>query len=322
MSILFVTSPENNAGKTALIVALGQRLGRLGKRVGYRRLPGPGASADATFVRSALQQRESLDVICPPPDGIASSLQADFDVLLVEAGDPVAAAATANGFDVVPLIVTRFAVDHVAETSIAHARALSLDRANVLINAVPDKGRRQVQQRIVPALQDAGLNVVGIIPQDRTLLGTTVGELARALEAEVLCAGDQLSLPVEAVMIAAMSDEGAEEYFSRIPRKAVVAAGDRPDIHMPALATDTSCIVLSAGLAPDPTVFKTADQQGVPLLQVSPDTMAVLDRIAEHFGQVRFHQRHKIGPAVALLREHLDEAALFTILGMDGREVA
>lgn len=322
MSILFVTSSNANAGKTALSVALGRRLGRMGKRVGYRRLPGAGAADDAAFVRSALQQRESLEVICPPSDKVEDALKADFDVLIVEAGDFNSAASIARSAEVVTVIVARFSTDNLAEAVVQHAQALGVSQANVILNAVPDKGQRQVRQRIAPALQEAGLSVIGIVPQDRALLSTTVGELATALEAEVLCADDRLDLPVEAVMIAAMSDEGAEDYFQRIPRKVVVAAGDRPDIHMPALATDTSCIVLSQGLNPDPTVFKTADQQGVPLLKVKPDTMVVLDQIADHFNEVRFRQKHKIGPAVSLLQEHLDEAALFTILGIDGREVA
>ena len=322
MNILLITSPDANAGKTTFAVAIGQRLGRLGKRLAYRRFPGPGGMADATFVRSALQQREPPDLICPPADKLSDSLRSDADVLLVEAADVAGAALVARIDGVVPVVVARYAVDNLAESIVAHVRAIGATRANVVINVVPEKGQRQVRQRVVPALHEAGLAVVGIVPQDRTLLGTTAGELAQVLEANVLCAEDQLDLPVEAVMIAAMSDEGAEEYFRRITRKVVVAAGDRPDTHMPALATDTSCIVLSQGIDPDPTVFKTADQQGVPLLKVQPDTFAVLDRIGEHFREVRFHQRHKIGPAVSLLRANVDEATLYSAIGIDAREVA
>ncbi|MGH2458903.1 MAG: DRTGG domain-containing protein [Chloroflexota bacterium] len=322
MSTVLVTSPDTNAGKTAFCVALGQRLGRLGKRIGYRRLPGAGAEADAAFVRAALQLREPGDVICPPADRVAEALNADCDVLIVEAGDPEVAASVARSNEVISIVVARFSVDGLPEAVASHARALGIGDVNVVLNVVPDKELRQARQRVIPALAEDGLGVVGVIPQDRILLGTTVGELATALNADVLCARDQLGLPVEAVMISAMSDEGAEEYFRRIPRKAVVAAGDRPDIHMPALATDVSCIVLSQGLDPDPTVFKTADQQGVPLLKVRPETFVVLDQIAMHFSEVRFRQRHKVGPAVALFRAHLDEAALFSRLGIDGREVA
>jgi BioD-like phosphotransacetylase family protein len=111
-------------------------------------------------------------------------------------------------------------------------------------------------------------------------------------------------------MISAMSDEGAEEYFRRIGRKAVVAGGDRPDIHMPALATDTSCIVLTEGHDPDPTVLKTAEDQGVPLLKVRPSTVATLEHISDALGSARFRQAHKVGRAVALFGDQIDDGTL------------
>lgn len=322
MTTILVTSPDPNAGKTTVAIALGQRLSRLGKPIAYRRLPGPGAAGDAAFARAALALNEPSDVIGPSAERIGEALATDADVLLIEAGDSETAAMIAKMANVVPLIVARFRVDDLAERIIAHAHSIGAAQARVLLNVVPEKGLRQVRQRVIPALQQAGLRVVGVLPQDRVLLGTTVGELADYLQARILCAHDHVELPVEAIMIAAMSDEGAEEYFRRLSRKAVVAAGDRPDIHLPALATDTSCIVLSQGLDPDPTVLETADELGVPLLAVQPDTIVVLDLIADHFAEVRFRQRHKIGPAVALLRAHLDEDALFAALGVKGQEVA
>lgn len=316
MRTLILSSPGPNAGKTTLAVALGQRLLRLGRRVTYRRFPGPGSAEDGRFVRAALQLPEPVASILSTTDQLDQL--PEVDVLLAEAGRVEAASELARAPGAIPLIIARFHVDQLAETILRHAEAAGVADALVLINVVPEKGQRQLRQRVIPALESHGLRVIGILPQDRTLLGTTVGELATALNADILCAHDQLHLPVESVMIAAMSDEGAEEYFRRRDRKVVVAAGDRPDIHMPALATDTSCIVLTRGLDPDPTVFKTAAEQGVPLLKVSADTFTVLDQIADHFYDVRFRQRYKIAPAVALLRAHLDEVALFMALGLDG----
>jgi len=314
MSVILVTSPETNAGKTALAVAIGQRLRRLGKRVAYRRLPGEGAVADATFVAGALRQSEPPATLATTLEKLPESLRAaEADVILLETDskNPLEAAAAAVASSAVPLIVARYQHVELAERIISHALAIGgATAARVVINAVPEKGLRQVEQKVIPALQQAGLTVVGVIPQDRILLGITAGELARALGAEVIAGSDGLDGPVEAVMIAAMSDEGAEQYFRRLNRKVVVAAGDRPDVHMPALATDTTCIVLTEGRDPDPTVFKTADQQGVPLLKVEPDTTAILDQISEAMAQVRFRQSHKVSRALALYQAHLDENAL------------
>jgi BioD-like phosphotransacetylase family protein len=185
-----------------------------------------------------------------------------------------------------------------------------LGKPQVIINAVPEKGLRYVRQRVGPALAAAGLPLVGVIPQDRALLGMSVGDLARALNADVLCAADNLDQPVEAVMIAAMADEGAESYFRRVARKAVVAGGDRPDVHLPALATDTSCIVLTEGKDPDPTVLETAADQGVPLLKVGPSTLETLDHISDALRRARFRQRFKLARAVALVQEHVSSELL------------
>jgi len=323
MSVVLVTSPDTNAGKTAICVALGQRLRRLGKQVAYRRVSGPGADADAKMVASALRQSDSPDSLVHPAEAIAGSLRGEADVVLVEASisstrTVVAALSTET---TISLIVARYVPDDLAQTIVDHATVAGIASAQVIINAVPDKGQRQVDQRVAPALHAAGLTVVGVVPQDRIMLGMTARELAVALDAEVLCGADGLDGPVEAVMVAAMSDEGAEPYFRRLNRKAVVAAGDRPDIHMPALATDTTCIVLTEGRDPDPTVLKTADQQSVPLLKVGPDTTATLDRISDAWSKIRFHQSHKVSRAYALYQSHVAEASLLEALGVTSEVV-
>jgi BioD-like phosphotransacetylase family protein len=328
MSIVLVSSPEANAGKTAAIVAIGQRLRRQGLRVDYRRTNGPEAAADAAFVSTVLRLTDGASAT-PVEAGLfvrdSAPSSASSDVTFVELDDLAAlnsgVIAALNQAGARSLIVARYHADGLVDTIVEQARLVSLATV-VIINAVPEKGRRQVEQRVAPALTAAGLVVAGIVPQDRSLLGLSVGDLARQLGAEVLCAEDALDEPVEAVMISAMSDEGAEHYFRRISRKAVVAGGDRPDIHMPALATDTSCIVLTEGHDPDPTVFKTADEQSIPLLKVKPSTMETLDHVSAALANGRFRQTYKVARSVALFGSNLDESRLYRALDIAGREVA
>jgi BioD-like phosphotransacetylase family protein len=315
LNLILVTSPTAGAGKTTAIVALGQRLRRHGRAVDYRRLPGPGAETDAAFVAQALRQGSSAGLITSFED---ATVPGEADVRFVEAnanGLP-STAETLRRLAARALLVARYQSSEMIETVERHAAALPHDSTAVLLSAVPEKAIRQTQGRTIPRLHEWGLPVVGVIPQDRILLGMSVGNLAESLGAEVLCATDQLGLPVEAVMIAAMSDEGAETYFRRIARKAVVAGGDRPDIHLPALATDTSCIVLTEGRDPDPTVFKTAEDEGVPLLKVGPTTLETLENISSALANARFHQEHKVGRAAALFASNVDDDALERILGI------
>lgn len=329
MSIVLVSSPESNAGKTTAIVALGQRLRRQGLRVDYRRTEGPEGGADAAFVSSVLRLTDTPAGI-PVQAGLFVRDSAPFlaasDVTFLEVDDLAAlnadVIASLNRHGARSLIVARYHVDGLVEAIVEQARLVTLGSTAVLLNAVPEKGRRLVEQRVVPALTAAGLDVVGVIPLDRSLLGMSVGDLARRLGAEVLCAAESLDEPVEGVMISAMSDEGAEKYFQRLSRKAVIAGGDRPDIHMPALATDTSCIVLTEGYDPDPTVFKTADDQSVPLLKVKPSTMETLDNVSSALAEGRFRQVYKVARSVALFGANLDETRLSRALDIVGQEVA
>jgi BioD-like phosphotransacetylase family protein len=273
-----------------------------------------------------LRQADQLPYVVSAASDLLDHLSPDVQVLFVET-DPSSpfSAGQLDVFrqaDAVSLIVARYQAEDLFSAVRGQIESFNQPANLVVFSAVPDKGLRLVQQKVAPAMREFGITVMGVIPQDRILTGLTVGELAENLGADVLCAVDQLDLPVEAVMISAMSDEGAEEYFRRIPRKAVVAGGDRPDIHMPALATDTSCIVLTEGHDPDPTVFRTAEQQGVPLLKVTPSTVDTLDHISEALGRARFRQSHKVGRAVALYNASIDDVALFRDLGVAPREVA
>jgi BioD-like phosphotransacetylase family protein len=318
MNFILVSSPTTGAGKTTTIVALGQRLRRTGTPARYYRLPGRGANVDADFVATTLRLDQPRDKIVTSLDGIEAASTDNNRPTFVEAGDETSQVDSGGSLKTaaVTLIVARFQSEGLVEAVRQHAGTLPTRQTAVLINAVPDKGMRAVQNQVAPALQASGLPVIGIVPQDRILLGLTVGELADRLGAEVLCAADQLGLPVEAVMISAMSDEGAEEYFRRIGHKAVVAGGDRPDIHMPALATDTSCIVLTEGHDPDPTVFKTAEDQGVPLLKVRPSTVETLEHISDALAGTRFLQAHKVSRAAAIFGTSVDDDALRRLIGV------
>jgi BioD-like phosphotransacetylase family protein len=329
VTIILVSSPEANTGKTAVIVGLGQRLRRQGTRIEYRRISGSEAAADAAFVSKVFRSSDGpsaspLDARCLV--GELSRPASPTDVTFVEVdADAVFSPEDFSALSQLgsrSLVVARFHAAGLIDTIIAHAGLIPLTPTAVIINSVPDKGRRLLEKRVVPALSSAGLKVVGIVPQDRTLLGLSVGDLARSLGADVLCANDALDEPVEGVMISAMSDEGAEEYFRRLRRKAVIAGGDRPDIHMPALATDTTCIILTEGHDPDPTVLKTSEDQSVPLLKVQPSTMETLDHVSDTLVSTRFRQTFKVSRAMGLFGANVDEPGLYRAFDVVGVEVA
>ncbi|NYT11541.1 MAG: AAA family ATPase [Methanomassiliicoccales archaeon] len=130
-------------------------------------------------------------------------------------------------------------------------------------------------------LEEKGINVLGSIPSINELKRFRVKEVVESLGAEVVVGDENLDRPVEDVMVGAMTPESAIKYMRRVGRKALITGGDRSDIQMAALSTDTSCLILTGGLYPVKTVVSKAYEKGVPILLVRYDTLTAAEMV-EH----------------------------------------
>lgn len=313
MAVVLITSPESNSGKTMLAMALAFRLKNLGVDVRYARQSGEGAARDAQFVGETLGSAVLIEAAELTPEQLTQEATAP-GVLLVEVDPTADPLATSGSGETAVLLVARYVATGLEEKIVEAARRAGTGVVGVVVNAIPEKGLRAIERKIGPGLAGAGVTLIASLPQVNELIGMTVGELADAIGATVLCASGALGAPVNAIMIGAMSDEGADAYFHRRTRKAVVVGGDRPDVHLPILQTDTSCIILTENYDPDPTVFVTAEQEEVPLLRVAEGTIATLDRVAGAIEATRFRQRHKLGAAQRLWQDSVNEQRFFESL--------
>jgi uncharacterized protein len=94
--------------------------------------------------------------------------------------------------------------------------------------------------------------VLGVMPRSPLLRSVTVEELARRLQAQVLCCHDRLDLLVETLSIGAMNVNSAMEFFRRRRNMAVVTGADRTDIQLAALEASTQCLILTGAGDPLP----------------------------------------------------------------------
>ena len=93
-------------------------------------------------------------------------------------------------------------------------------------------------------------------------------------------------------------------------------AGDRTDIQLAALETSTTCLILTGNLRPSPLIVKQADEFGVPVLLVRPNTMETIEQIEMVFGKTRLGQPSKLDNFHALMTEHLDIERLYSAMGL------
>jgi len=160
-------------------------------------------------------------------------------------------------------------------------------------------------------LEEKGIKVLGSIPTINELKRFTVNEIRDTLGAEVVCCDEHLDRPVEDVMVGAMTPESAIRYMKRVGKKALITGGDRSDIQMAALSTDTSCLVLTGGLYPVKTVMSKAYEKGVPILLVRYDTLTTSDMVEHLIARIDPEDHAKISLISEMVRNNIDLDAIW-----------
>jgi hypothetical protein len=305
MSVLYVTSTKEGAGRTTLCIGLGKALQAEGQSVGYVNASGDaGGRKDAEFVKQALGLSEAADSICPVSgdlDDAAMKNAAEAvgkiakgkEVVLVEGAiagadtGPIAKAAEATKAKVV--LVARYGEDAPVDMVQQATSGLGDRLIGVVFNAVPESKREAINDLVIRPLKRGGAIVLGVMPEIRALFSVSVGELAEHVGGSVLNSEERADELIENCMVGALSADSALSYLTLKGNKAVITRGDHADIQLAALTTSTKCLVLTGGIEPLPAVMSRARELEVPIVKVEKDTVStmealesVLDKAGEH----------------------------------------
>jgi BioD-like phosphotransacetylase family protein len=98
-------------------------------------------------------------------------------------------------------------------------------------------------------------------------------------------------------------------------RKAVVTRFEKTDVQLAALGTPLACLLLTRGQQPSPYLFDRAQGLGVPVLLTARTTPEAMEALGEAYVEARFGGNRKLERLRELFAEHLDAAALETLLG-------
>ena len=354
MNVLYITSTATFSGKTALCTGLGNKFRREGFTIGYmkpvsttaRKVAGRIVDEDAKFIRQTFDLAEPLEAIAPialMPKVVEGILmgeeETDFlarlreayvrvaqgkDVVILEGGAHclegsfinLSAPLVADLLEARELVVIKYTSNLVVDDALGAKVLFGDSMLGIVINAVPRQRMRFVQEMVKPYLEERGVKVFAVLPQERLLMSISVGQLAECLGAEVVCcpeAGEEL---VEYLMVGAMNVDSALTYFRRKPNKAVITGGDRSDIQLAALETSTKCLILTGNLYPSPLILGRAEEVGVPVILTKQDTLTTVEIIEQFFGKTRLHQEKKVQRFQEMLNERFDFDALYSDLGL------
>ncbi|MCG8346639.1 MAG: phosphotransacetylase family protein [Chloroflexales bacterium] len=353
MATLYVASTETFVGKSAVCITILNRMRRDGFNVGYMKpvsvsaahTPDAVLDEDAAFIRDLLGTDTSLDQTAPvlitssmieailrgQPVAYARKLQEaylnasrDKDVMLLEGTNTWAEGAlvdlTADQvtdlLDAPGLLISRYRSTLAVDTILTIQRYVGDRLLGVMINQVDERHRDFVETRVVPFLESREIPVFGLLPHDRFLGGVTVAEFHDHLGGKLIGRREWCDKVVDNLMVGAMGVESGLSFFRRRANKAVITGGDRADLQLVALETNTSALILTGNIRPSFKVIDRAEERQVPIILVSDDTLATVERAENLFGKVSFHQPSKLQRFDELMDQHFDYQRLYESLGM------
>jgi hypothetical protein len=147
------------------------------------------------------------------------------------------------------------------------------------------------------------------------LLGVTVGDIAGAVDGEIINFKDKAGELVENVMLGAMSPDSARDYYNRLRNKAVVTRYERADMQLAALETSTRCLVVS-GRRPSTSVMVKSEDKKVPVIVTNKGVNEIISGIERSLAAAGFRQSQKLQVMTAMLDSRFDYKALNTALGL------
>ena len=334
MSILYVVSDRPGVGKTALSMALTKLLRAQSKSVTAIK-----PIADSEDDMDAAMYSELLGVdtkgwpIANAEDvsggnldevsALINDLASENDIVIVEGSNGLAATPgriICDNVDAKVLVIAGY------DASLSHGVVLSTGSPyggrviGYIVNGVSQYKGTDARANLVPQIAAQaslrGARVLGLVPEDRRLLGMSVSQIAAHLDGEFISEEMEEDALVEYLMVGGMSLDPGEYYYGIHDNRAAIVRGDRPDLQMSALSApgSTACLVATGGITPIEYVRYEAEQEETPIILVQTDTLDTMARLDSLLERSSFSHPDKLRRSVELLEEHVDIEGLLYAL--------
>jgi BioD-like phosphotransacetylase family protein len=180
------------------------------------------------------------------------------------------------------------------------------ERIGIILVQVPPMLKKTISQNISSFLEERGLKLCGVIYDNRELFSPTVQEIQRALKGQMVLGDDKMDLPIDQFIVGSMAPENALKWFRRAKDKAVITSGDRTDICLAALETDTNLLILTGGVGPDIATLSRARDLNVPIMMTANDTYTTSQIVDNLVGSVTADNPAKLAIVEHLIGDVLD----------------
>ena len=155
-------------------------------------------------------------------------------------------------------------------------------------------------------ITDMGVPVLGILPYIKQLTFFSVDYLAKKIAAKVIAGEKGLKNIVKNVFVGAMSTNKAmRNPLFKKPHKLLLTSGDRNDMILASLDSDTAGIILTNNILPPSNIISRASEKDIPLLLVESDTFEVAKQVDGIEALLTEDSTEKIEILTHLIKQHV-----------------
>jgi len=309
MATLIIASISDRSGKTAIAAALASKLSSdespvaVGKALGNRST----GDNDAAVFASLLPGNPSVSGATAEIASAVSANAGTSKIAIVEgSSDAQSNIDMANSTDGLVLLIARYGED-VAGAAKTYGSRL----AGVIINGVAQYRVGEVSGVLADEMEAAGTKLLGAIPDDRRMLAPKLVQVAEFLGGQFLSGEDESDQLLDNFLIGGLVLDWGPFYFSSRTNTGVIVRGDRPDVQLAAIQTDTTkALILTKGVRPVEYVMYEAAQRGIPLVVVPGNTHDVAEQIEDLQPNVEFDHTSKLERMIELISENVDVSVL------------
>jgi len=312
MKRIVFASIREGAGKTSLMVGLMSRTGKkfgyikpFGDRLIYKRkknwdydsnliidifgLNEEPENISLGFDHSKLRYVYDEKNIQGTLREMAENASAGKDILFIEGGRDMSYGASLNldsfsvaGYVDAELVIV---VSGGSDTIVDDLRFLNryvktgnVKFSGVIINKVRDVD--EFDDVYAGQISGMGVRILGVVPFKEQLTHFTISYLADKLYAKVIAGDKGMTNIVKNIFVGAMStDESLRNPLFNKENKFLITSGDRNDMILAALESDTAGVLLTNNILPPSNIIAKASEKNIPLILVTMDTFQVARQI-------------------------------------------
>ena len=186
-----------------------------------------------------------------------------------------------------------------------HVDLAGVKLAGVIINKVQHLD--EFQSTHLPAIEKEGIRVVWVLPFQSELTYFSVYSLSERLFAKVITGEGGLKRVVKNIIIGAWSaNVFLQNPLFKKENKLVITGGDRTDMILASLESDTSGIILTNNILPPSNIISKASERNIPLLMVFADTYQTARQIENLEPLLTKDDAEKVDLLQQLAKKHLN----------------